>query len=613
MKLDLFPIPRKIIVKEQSVDLSSKKWIFVDSSFSSKLKKHVNKFASSINDLFIRTPQLSSKIKKDGKSLLKISLDASKLSPQGYSISVDKRGIAINAADESGAFYAIITLKQILKQTGSEVPEFRISDFPDFDQRGMMLDISRCKVPTMDSLKKYIDLLASLKFNQLQLYTEHTFAYHSHETVWFDSSPMTSEEILEIDKYCSGNYIQLVPNFNSFGHFERWLKHPEYKHLAECPEGFETPWGGRAESGGVLYPDKKSLDFIDSLYGEFLPNFSSALFNIGCDETWELGQGRSKKVTDKHGTEKIYFDFLLKLIKLVKKHKRKMMFWGDIILKKPELIKELPKDIIALNWGYEADHPYKEECAKFAKADVPFYVCPGTSSWNSLIGVWEKARKNLANAAKNGLKYGAEGYLITDWGDGGHHQYLPISYPGILTGACFSWCFKANLDVDTAKGLDMLIFSDKKEILGQLLLDISNVQNCIPVKKGNSSIFGKMLFAQNKELKEIFKSVPRCDFEKAISSFDTLKKRIQGAQPHTSDACLIKEEIAASIEMAKFATLKTIFVLWPEKEQSIELKHKIQHIIRIHEELWLARNRHGGLRESSDRLRQIFDLDKCTE
>ena len=607
MDIFLFPAPRTFQMEDVLNDFSSKKWIKVDSEFSSILKEHVKTFISNMGHLFLRTPQIVAKdsnINLDTFLNIKYSVE---LPIQGYSIKCTNRCIEMLAGDEAGAFYGLQTLTQILHQSGAKVPEFQISDNPDFKQRGMMLDISRCKVPTMESLKKYIDCLASLKLNQLQLYTEHTFAFSRHETVYYDSSPMTSEEIIEIDAYCSKKYIELVPNFNSFGHFERWLKHPEYRHLAESPDGFEFPWGGRAESGGVLYPDDKSLTLIDSLYDELLPNFSSKFFNIGCDETWELGQGKSKEKTDKEGTEKVYFDFLLKLADLVKKHKRKMMFWGDIILKQPELINELPKDVIALNWGYEADHPYNEECAKFANAGVPFYVCPGTSSWNSIIGVWEKARKNLLNAAENGLKFGAEGYLITDWGDGGHHQYLPISYPGILAGACFSWCFETNKDINISKGLDLLIFKDRKEVLGQLLLDISQVQNCIPVVQENCSAFGKMLFFTNKEIKDTYGDVSKKKFDEAIASLDNYREQIKNAQANDSDSSLVEEEINAGVEMAKFAAIRARAVIWPDNVDKIDLKHRLEHIIRVHENLWLRRNRHGGLRESSDRLRSIFE------
>ena len=81
-----------------------------------------------------------------------------------------------------------------------------------------------------------------------------------------------------------------------------------------------------------------------------------------------------------------------------------MMFWGDIILHKPELIPELPKDVIALNWGYDADHPFDRGREAFRDAGVPFYVCPGTSSWITLAGRTDNAIANLRDAATNGLQ-----------------------------------------------------------------------------------------------------------------------------------------------------------------------------------------------------------------
>ncbi len=116
-----------------------------------------------------------------------------------------------------------------------------------------------------------------------------------------------------------------------------------------------------------------------------------------------------------------------------------MMFWGDIILHYPELVKELPADVIALNWGYEAAHPFEREAAIFAASRIPFYVCPGTSTWMTLIGRHDNAFANLRRAAKAGRKHGAMGYLNTDWGDGGHPQPLAVSYLPYLLGAAASW------------------------------------------------------------------------------------------------------------------------------------------------------------------------------
>ena len=213
---------------------------------------------------------------------------------QGYRLSIAPTGITISASAPAGQFYAAATLRQLRRQFPKSLPCMEIEDHPDFPVRGVMLDISRDKVPTMQTLFALVDLLAGWKINQLQLYMEHTFAYSQHKTVWAAASPMTAEEISDLDAYCQERFIELVPNQNSFGHMERWLKHPQYQHLAEAIDGADTPWGFRWKGPFSLCPtDPASIELLAGLYAELLPNFSSRLFNVGCDETFDIGQGRS--------------------------------------------------------------------------------------------------------------------------------------------------------------------------------------------------------------------------------------------------------------------------------------------------------------------------------
>ena len=324
-----------------------------------------------------------------------------------------------------------------------------------FAVRSYMLDISRDKVPSMGTLKQLVEILEKFNYNQLQLYTEHTFAYSKHESVWKDASPMTAQEIRELDLFCAMHGIDLVPNQNSFGHLERWLVKPEYNHLAELPHGgAPLPWGGFKKDPTTLCPtDPASLEFLAGLYDELLPNFESRLFNIGCDETFDLlGEGRSAAAVKEKGEGRVYLDFLLKVAELVRKRGKRPMFWGDVILRHPELVPELPKDLIALDWGYEGNHPFMDEAAKFAAAGLDFYVCPGTSSWNSLAGRVENMRENMIAAERAGHLHGAKGFMVTDWGDGGHWQPLAASLPGLILGGnlAYSGASAAKMDLEDA-------------------------------------------------------------------------------------------------------------------------------------------------------------------
>ena len=168
---------------------------------------------------------------------------------------------------------------------------------------------------------------------------------------------MFATEIRELDDYCLARGIELVPNQNSFGHMERWLRHNAYKHLAESPNGFEHPIAGWRDHGSTLHPCAESLEFIDTLYAELLPNFHSGTINIGCDEPWELGQGLSKQRIAREGKHTVYLEFLCQLLDIAKAHGKHAQFWADIVLERPELVSQLPQHICPVIWGYEADSP----------------------------------------------------------------------------------------------------------------------------------------------------------------------------------------------------------------------------------------------------------------
>jgi hypothetical protein len=396
----------------------------------------------------------------------------------GYKLTIDRNGVRIEFREAPGLHAAVATLRQLLRQYGRHLPCLNIRDWPDFARRGVMLDISRGRVPKLETLLELVEHLADFKINEFQLYTEHTFAYRRYQSVWQSWGALTGDEIRQLDARCQQLGIDLVPNQNSFGHLGHFLEHPRLKKLAEVSGPYPDASGEFVRRPSTLAPDHPgTLPFLRGLYEELLPNFSSRFFNVGCDETWDLGRGQSKKLCTAKGQGRVYLDFLKQIHREVSARGKRMMFWGDIILHHPELIKELAKfgrdvlprvqadrqvspTIIALNWGYETNHPFNREAALFAKAKIPFYVCPGTSTWQTLIGRHDNALANLRAAAQAGRRHGAMGYLITDWGDGGHPQPLAVSYLPYLAGASLSWCAKT---FDEAKLIPVLsrdVFKD---------------------------------------------------------------------------------------------------------------------------------------------------------
>ncbi|MCL5995868.1 MAG: family 20 glycosylhydrolase [Chloroflexi bacterium] len=532
-----------------------------------------------------------------------ISNHAANPNPQGYTLTIRAGGITITAADHAGAFYGVMTLVQLLRQYGDRLPLLDIEDYPDFPARGIMLDISRDKVPAMKTLFDLVDLLAGIKINQLQLYTEHTFAYRRHPAVWEHASPLTGEEILQLDAYCRARYIELVPNQNSFGHMHRWLTLDQYRPLAEAPNGCDTRWGRFDEPFTLCPGDPGSIQLIREMYEELLPHFTSPMFNVGCDETVDLGAERSKAECEEKGTGRVYLDFLLKIYDLVKQHGRTMQFWGDIIMEHPELVPELPKDVIALEWGYEYDHPFNDHGAKFAASGIPFYVCPGTSSLNSIGGRTDNAMGNLLNAAENGLKHGAIGYLITDWGDNGHHQPLPISYLGYAYGAAVSWELQNNRDIDIARAIGLHLFRDASGAAGKWAYEIGNVYRLFETRLHNATAYG---LGSSRPLDQLNVTTNTGEVKRALKEIDRLARGVAKLDMQREDADLVRREFLFALGLMRYGTQRIALSMAKDKDKralTAELRPILRRLVAEHRKVWLARNRPGGLEDSVSKLR----------
>jgi hexosaminidase len=344
-----------------------------------------------------------------------------------------------------------------------------------------------------------------------------------------------------------------------------------------------------------LTPAKSSLKLIDSLHGEYLPLFDSPYFNVGGDEPWELGLGRSAKSSAEHGTTNVYIDFIGDIQRLVEKRDRQMMFWSDIVQKEPSSLKRLSKELIALNWGYEANHPFAREAEHVAKQGIPFYVCPGTSSWNSLTGRTENMRRNIASAARHGHNFNAEGLLVTDWGDHGHHQYLPVSYPGFAVGACESWRTGSSKRLNLPDLVNWAFIGESNLNTAETIISLGQVLEQARSPLRNATIFNRLLFWGMKHEPSDTRHLEIDQLAACEREFQALLERAPAEDP------LLAAELRNAISMALHG-LHRLMYFRGEPIQKAELRAEIRLIKGEHARLWLTRNRPGGLPESLEHL-----------
>ncbi|MEV1045690.1 glycoside hydrolase family 20 zincin-like fold domain-containing protein [Streptomyces sp. NPDC049916] len=442
------------------------------------------------------------------------------LPAQGYRLSTGPDGITIRHRDPAGLRYALQTLDQLRADPDFPATGYEITDHPDFERRGFLLDTSRDRVPTRRTLARWVELLALARFNQFELYTEHTYAFRDHQEVWQNASPLTADDLRWLDARCAAAGIDLVVNQNTFGHMERFLAHPAYAPRAENPDGFER--GGLHHPPSTLAPTPENAEFAHRLLTEITAGVRTRRLNIGADEPFELGTGRSRERAAADGLGTVYFDYVTALLGPWLDAGYTVEFWADVFANHPELLDRVPAGAIPVIWQYDSPQHTAEAVAAdngeaaawqrrgtdltrladgfaahgklLAGAGLPYWVAPGAANWNGLVGRLDNAVENMADAAQAGLAHGATGYLLTSWGDHGAWDPPSVAFAPVLYGGGAGWCLETNRDLDIAAALDTHALLDAAGLAGAALVRLGGVYRLFGVPMLNGSAVARALF-----------------------------------------------------------------------------------------------------------------------
>ncbi|MDD2385233.1 MAG: glycoside hydrolase family 20 zincin-like fold domain-containing protein [Bacteroidales bacterium] len=349
-----------------------------------------------------------------------------KSEPESYILNITPKSIQVIAQTDAGIFYGLQTLKQIIAANTdrNNIPCLVIYDFPDIPIRAWQDDISRGPIPKMETLKEQIRKMSAYKLNHFTLYIEHVYKLEKHPGIAPEDG-ITKAQIKELSKYAKKYHVNLIASYQSFGHMEKTLSHPKYSHLAENEH--------------IISPAmEESYDFLQDVYEEIVPAFSSEYFNINCDETDGLGQGKSKSMLDSIGVDGVYLYHINRLNNLLKKYDNKILMWGDIISNHPHIIKHLPKDITVIAWGYHAAENFEYAITPISNTGINFWVAPGVNCWSNIFPDYRSTEINVFNLIRDGLKHNATGVLNTSWDDDGLN-FFQNNWHGFTWGAELSW------------------------------------------------------------------------------------------------------------------------------------------------------------------------------
>lgn len=476
--MNLIPMPRKIQYIKEEFKLKKEVNIILDYNCSFDDLNSAILLQEEINNTFGFKVNITKALNYHIYNTFICLKKKSSMEDEEYKLSIKKDNIEINASTSKGLFYGIQTLIQIIREYGYSLPGVIIEDKPYFKHRGFYHDVTRGKVPKLETLMNLVDKASFYKINELQLYIEHTFAFKGMSEVWIDKDPLTSEEIILLDRYCKNKHIELIPSISTFGHLYEVLRTKSFKNLCELTETTKPEYSfvDRMAHHTLNVTDEDSIKLVGNMLEQFMPLFSSNKFNICCDETFDLGKGKSSKEADRLGIGKLYVDFLNKVISIVKEYDKEIMFWGDVILNHPDLINTIDKDAICLNWNYWCGVEEKDTKI-IAESGRKQYVCPGVGGWSHLMNLMDNAFENIYRMISYGVKYDAIGVLNTNWGDYGHINLLYSSIPGMIYGAALSW--NPNIEKDfnkMYKDISILEFGDSSGTLVSLLAELSKCQ-----------------------------------------------------------------------------------------------------------------------------------------
>lgn len=353
---------------------------------------------------------------------------------------VDSRLMQVLGGDLAGLRYGVQTLRQLIRQYGAALPSLDIADGPSIPVRSVSYDVSRGRVPTLATLKRLTDLICLYKFNQLQLYVEDAIDIPDTTEAWMGHSPLTAEEIVEFDRYCALRGIELVPTMATFGHMYDILRTNRYRQLGEFPENAGRPFSfvERMLHHTFNPMNQGSLDFMLRRIDRYSGLFSSDKFNIGCDETFDLGAPGAASGLTADDIPSAYTRYAKALCEHLESFGKHPIMYADIAVKHSELLSALPADTVFANWDYLAK-PWEGGVRLVSQSGHSQYVCPGVQTWNRLLPDLDAAWQNISLMCLYAHEYDVQGVMATDWGDYGHINDPVMSVPGMLYTAECSW------------------------------------------------------------------------------------------------------------------------------------------------------------------------------
>jgi hexosaminidase len=349
--------------------------------------------------------------------------------PEGYVLLADDQGVIVSANSAAGLYYGMQTLRQLIypASPGCAIRGVHIRDWPAMRYRWQQDDWNRGPIPALDYAKKQVRIISEYKMNGYSIYSENLYESIKHPVINEYGGTITASEIHELIAYARQFHVEIIPQQQTFGHLHYILRQELYAHL------------GEKHGSQILSPmEPDSYEFIKDYLSEIVPMFDSQFFHIGCDETFELGRGKSKELVESTSHADVYLSHLNKVAALPALRDKKLLFWGEIAVEHPEKLGLLPKNVIAVAWDYLPRNSYESLLKPYAEKGINTFVAPSAFYGGRVFPDYLSHLRNIRNFVRDGQRFGSMGMMNTSWDDLGEDLF-DMGWYGVVFGAACSW------------------------------------------------------------------------------------------------------------------------------------------------------------------------------
>jgi hypothetical protein len=348
-------------------------------------------------------------------------------SREAYSLKASPAGVEIQARTSAGLFYGSQTLRQLIQSDGHEmvIPEVQVQDWPSLAYRGTMVDMSHGALPTEEEVKRQIDFLASWKANQYYLYSEASIELDGFPLL-NPKGRLSQDQVRRIIEYGRERHIDVVPCLELYGHLHDLFRVEKYSDLAAFSHGGEfNPTNPRV------------MDLLSNWADQLVRLFPSPFVHIGFDETWQIEMAAKKEGTQATPA-RLFVQQLNNVAALFQRSGRRVMAWGDIIVKYPEIVTELPSGLVGVAWEYDAEDGYSKWLDPLMAKRVPHFIATAVSFWREITPDFDHTFENIDTFLAAGRQSKALGLINTVWLDSSQNL-IRTAWPAIAYGAASAW------------------------------------------------------------------------------------------------------------------------------------------------------------------------------